>query len=190
MRQILLYVTLTHVLVVVAAHVQHKGGCLSQFKAGRNILPAGPTYSCSVSNSVSRPHDTEKSSDRQIDRVLALSHTQTDTDKDLVTLQSLCWRQTSSLADLAASSGACIVQVPGVGHVLHGVTPTLHRRGGVERTSSNEAAKRKMYVFISLSMSNVIEKLLSKAEAGFLVRVHPEPCLILSRARIRALLCS
>jgi hypothetical protein len=27
-------------------------------------------------------------------------------------------------------------------------------------------------------------------EAGFLVRVHPEPCLILSRAQIRALLCS
>jgi hypothetical protein len=27
-------------------------------------------------------------------------------------------------------------------------------------------------------------------EAGFLVRVHPEPCLILSRAEIRALLCS
>jgi hypothetical protein len=27
-------------------------------------------------------------------------------------------------------------------------------------------------------------------EAGFLVRVHPEPCLILSRAKIRALLCS
>jgi hypothetical protein len=26
--------------------------------------------------------------------------------------------------------------------------------------------------------------------AGFLVRVHPEPCLILSRAQIRALLCS
>jgi hypothetical protein len=28
------------------------------------------------------------------------------------------------------------------------------------------------------------------AEAGFLVRVHPEPCLILSRAQIRALLFS
>jgi hypothetical protein len=28
-----------------------------------------------------------------------------------------------------------------------------------------------------------------KTEAGFLVRVHPEPCLILSRAQIRALLC-
>jgi hypothetical protein len=27
-------------------------------------------------------------------------------------------------------------------------------------------------------------------EAGFLVTVHPEPCLILSRAQIRALLCS
>jgi hypothetical protein len=27
-------------------------------------------------------------------------------------------------------------------------------------------------------------------EAGFLVRVHPEPCLILSRTQIRALLCS
>jgi hypothetical protein len=27
-------------------------------------------------------------------------------------------------------------------------------------------------------------------EAGFLVRVHPEPCLILSRAQILALLCS
>jgi hypothetical protein len=27
-------------------------------------------------------------------------------------------------------------------------------------------------------------------EAGFLVRVHPESCLILSRAQIRALLCS
>jgi hypothetical protein len=27
------------------------------------------------------------------------------------------------------------------------------------------------------------------SEAGFLVRVHPEPCLILSRAQIRALLC-
>jgi hypothetical protein len=27
-------------------------------------------------------------------------------------------------------------------------------------------------------------------EAWFLVRVHPEPCLILSRAQIRALLCS
>jgi hypothetical protein len=27
-------------------------------------------------------------------------------------------------------------------------------------------------------------------EAGFLARVHPEPCLILSRAQIRALLCS
>jgi hypothetical protein len=27
-------------------------------------------------------------------------------------------------------------------------------------------------------------------EAGFLVRVHPEPCLILSHAQIRALLCS
>jgi hypothetical protein len=27
-------------------------------------------------------------------------------------------------------------------------------------------------------------------EAGFLVRVHPEPCLIMSRAQIRALLCS
>jgi hypothetical protein len=27
-------------------------------------------------------------------------------------------------------------------------------------------------------------------EAGFLVRVHPELCLILSRAQIRALLCS
>jgi hypothetical protein len=31
---------------------------------------------------------------------------------------------------------------------------------------------------------------LRKPEAGFLVRVHPEPCLILSRAQIRALLCS
>jgi hypothetical protein len=30
----------------------------------------------------------------------------------------------------------------------------------------------------------------SLPEAGFLVRVHPEPCLILSRAEIRALLCS
>jgi hypothetical protein len=28
----------------------------------------------------------------------------------------------------------------------------------------------------------------AKAEAGFLVRVHPEPCLILSRAQILALL--
>jgi hypothetical protein len=28
------------------------------------------------------------------------------------------------------------------------------------------------------------------SEAGFLVRVHPEPCLILSRAQILALLCS
>jgi hypothetical protein len=28
------------------------------------------------------------------------------------------------------------------------------------------------------------------AEAGFLVRVHPEPCLILIRAQILALLCS
>jgi hypothetical protein len=30
----------------------------------------------------------------------------------------------------------------------------------------------------------------STPEAGFLFRVHPEPCLILSRAQIRALLCS
>jgi hypothetical protein len=29
-----------------------------------------------------------------------------------------------------------------------------------------------------------------KTEAVFLVRVHPEPCLILSRAQIRALFCS
>jgi hypothetical protein len=29
-----------------------------------------------------------------------------------------------------------------------------------------------------------------RPEAGFLVTVHPEPCLILSRAQIRALLCS
>jgi hypothetical protein len=28
------------------------------------------------------------------------------------------------------------------------------------------------------------------AEADFLVRLHPEPCLILSRAQIHALLCS
>jgi hypothetical protein len=29
-----------------------------------------------------------------------------------------------------------------------------------------------------------------RLEAGFLVRVHPEPCLILRRVQIRALLCS
>jgi hypothetical protein len=28
------------------------------------------------------------------------------------------------------------------------------------------------------------------SETGFLVRLRPEPCLILSRAQIRALLCS
>jgi hypothetical protein len=28
------------------------------------------------------------------------------------------------------------------------------------------------------------------SEAGFLVRVHPDPCRILSRAQIRALLCA
>jgi hypothetical protein len=31
---------------------------------------------------------------------------------------------------------------------------------------------------------------LDSAEAGFLVRVHPEPCLILSRAKIHALHCN
>jgi hypothetical protein len=31
---------------------------------------------------------------------------------------------------------------------------------------------------------------IARPEAGFLVTVHPEPCLILSRAQIRALLCS
>jgi hypothetical protein len=29
-----------------------------------------------------------------------------------------------------------------------------------------------------------------KPEAGFLVRVHPDPCLILIRAQIHALLCA
>jgi hypothetical protein len=29
-----------------------------------------------------------------------------------------------------------------------------------------------------------------KAEAGFLVRVHPDQCLILIRAQIRALMCA
>jgi hypothetical protein len=36
-----------------------------------------------------------------------------------------------------------------------------------------------------------VRKIISaSSEAGFLVRVHPEPCLILSRAQIRALVCS
>jgi hypothetical protein len=39
---------------------------------------------------------------------------------------------------------------------------------------------------LSLSLSHS----LSHSEAGFLVRVNPDPCLILSRNQIRALLCS
>jgi hypothetical protein len=42
----------------------------------------------------------------------------------------------------------------------------------------------------SSSSSQKWHLLESSAEAGFLVRVHPEPCLILSSAQIRALLCS
>jgi hypothetical protein len=35
-----------------------------------------------------------------------------------------------------------------------------------------------------------LRPVVSHTEAGFLVRVHPEPCLILTRAQIRALFCS
>jgi hypothetical protein len=47
------------------------------------------------------------------------------------------------------------------------------------------------------ALSSIVKCFLAQAitgmyipEAGFLVRVHPELCLILSRAQIRALLCS
>jgi hypothetical protein len=45
-------------------------------------------------------------------------------------------------------------------------------------------------IIIIISEIDDVHETKWRAEAGFLVRVHPEPCLILSRAQIRALLCS
>jgi hypothetical protein len=42
---------------------------------------------------------------------------------------------------------------------------------------------------MTLSLSSSLTSSLLP-EAGFLVRVHPDPCLILIRAQIRALLCA
>jgi hypothetical protein len=58
-------------------------------------------------------------------------------------------------------------------------------------TSGNECLKRNRKNSYQQPLPGSLGKTgRAKAEAGFLVRVHPDPCLILNRAQIRALLCS
>jgi hypothetical protein len=60
-----------------------------------------------------------------------------------------------------------------------------YMRSGIECLKSNRKNSHQQPLPGSLGKTGQ-----AKAEAVFFVRVHPEPCLILSRAQIRALLCS
>jgi hypothetical protein len=60
---------------------------------------------------------------------------------------------------------------------------SFHEKSAQEIAATTETTARPAHVEKKKALP------LQSTEAGFLVRVHPEPCLILSRAQIRALLC-
>jgi hypothetical protein len=71
---------------------------------------------------------------------------------------------------------------------------TLLMLGALALVYRDERNSPNKFVFKWYTWQNHVclswKKYPEKPEAGFLVRVHPDPCLILIRAQIRALLCA